>query len=106
MVFENLGEEKAKELFEEFKANGINDDDAFSEVYSIDCNMDDDDERKYEELKKELFMRGDDTIVGFLGYSDDITGLSKDAIENLMDETYAQMPDDVLVDFYEKYNII
>lgn len=64
-----------------------------------------DDERKYEELKRELFMWGNDRIEEFLGYSEDVAGLSKDEIENLMDETYAQMPDDVLMEFYEKYNI-
>lgn len=42
-VFENLGEEKAKELFDKFKAEGMSDDDAFSEVYSIECNMDEED---------------------------------------------------------------
>ena len=65
----------------------------------------DNDERKYEELKRELFMWGNDYIEEFLGYSDDVDGLSKDAIEKLMDETYAQMPDDVLEEFFEKYNI-
>ena len=39
-VFENLGEEKAKELYDEFIANGMSEDEAFSEVYSIECNMD------------------------------------------------------------------
>lgn len=58
---------------------------------------------KYEQLKRELFMLGNSYIEEFLGFSDDITGLSKDAIEKLMDETYAQMPDDVLEEFYEKY---
>lgn len=41
-VFENLGEEKAKELFDKFKAEGMSDDDAFSEVYSIECSLDED----------------------------------------------------------------
>ena len=58
---------------------------------------------KYEQLKRELFMLGNSYIEEFLGFSFDITGLSKDAIEKLMDETYAQMPDDVLEEFYEKY---
>ena len=40
MAFENLGEDKAKELFEDFKAKGMSDDDAWTEVYSIECNMD------------------------------------------------------------------
>ena len=40
MVFENLGEEKAKELYEKFIAEGMSKDDAFNEVYSIECNID------------------------------------------------------------------
>lgn len=39
-VFENLGEAKAKELYDKFIAEGMSDDDAFGEVYSIECNMD------------------------------------------------------------------
>jgi len=41
-VFENLSEEKAKELYDKFIAQGMSEDDAFSEVYSIECNMDED----------------------------------------------------------------
>lgn len=62
-------------------------------------------ERRYAELKKYLFSYGNDYIEEFLGYSDDVTGKSRKEIEELMDETYAQMPDDVLNEFYEKYNI-
>ena len=65
----------------------------------------DNDERKYNELKRELFIWGDDYIEEFLGYSDDVDRLSKDEIENLMDETYAEMPDDVLEEFFLKFNI-
>ena len=39
-IFENLGEEKAKELFESFKAKGMSDDDAYNELYSIECSLD------------------------------------------------------------------
>lgn len=39
-VFENLGEEKAMELYNEFLAKGMSEDEAFGEVYSIECNMD------------------------------------------------------------------
>lgn len=42
MVFENLGEEKAMELYNEFIAKGMSEDEAFGEVYSIECNMDED----------------------------------------------------------------
>ncbi len=67
----------------------------------------DNDERKYEELKRELFMWGNDYIEEFLGYPADLVlaDYSKDEIENLMDETYAQMTDDVLEEFFEKFNI-
>lgn len=40
MVFENLGEERAAELYDRFLADGMSEDDAFNEVYSIECNMD------------------------------------------------------------------
>ena len=39
-VFENIGEEKAKELYDKFIAQGMSKDEAFGEVYSIECNMD------------------------------------------------------------------
>lgn len=41
-VFRNLGEEKAKELYNGFIAKGMSRDEAFNEVYSIECNIDDD----------------------------------------------------------------
>lgn len=41
-VFKNLGEEKAMELYNKFIAQGMNEDDAFTEVYSIECNIDND----------------------------------------------------------------
>lgn len=43
MVFKNLGEEKAKELFDKFIAEGMSKDDAFNEIYSIECSMDEED---------------------------------------------------------------
>lgn len=39
-VFENLGEEKAKEMIDKLIAEGYTKDDAFTEVYAIECNMD------------------------------------------------------------------
>lgn len=41
-VWKNLGEEKATELYNEYRANGYSEDDAFTEVYSIECNLDED----------------------------------------------------------------
>ena len=42
-VFKNLGEEKAKEIYDSFIAKGLSEDDAFTETYSIECNMDEED---------------------------------------------------------------
>lgn len=39
-VFENLSEEKAKEMIDKLIAEGYSEDDAFTEVYAIECNMD------------------------------------------------------------------
>lgn len=39
-IFENLGEEKAKEMIDELVAKGYSEDEAFTEIYSIECNMD------------------------------------------------------------------
>jgi len=46
MVFEHLSEEKAKSLYNDYIKKGFSEDDAFNEVYSIDCNMDNDDNEK------------------------------------------------------------
>lgn len=39
-VFKNLGEDKAEEMFNELVASGHTKDEAFTEIYSIECNMD------------------------------------------------------------------
>ena len=43
MVFEHLSEEQAEKLYKEFIAQGFDKDTVFNEVYSIDCNMDEED---------------------------------------------------------------
>lgn len=55
-----------------------------------------------EELKKALFMEGTKAIsevcdTELSGYED------KDTLDNLLDEAFMQMPDDVFEDFYAKY---
>ena len=56
----------------------------------------------FEKLKRELFIHGQDAIEEFLGY--ELSGLEeKDAIENAMDNVYAQMPDDEFDKFVEEY---
>lgn len=39
-VFENLGEDKAYKLYRQFKKQGKTSDEAFTEVYAIECNID------------------------------------------------------------------
>ena len=40
MIFENLGDEKAMEMINKLITEGYSYDDAFMEVYSIECKMD------------------------------------------------------------------
>ena len=42
MVFESIGEYEAKARYNKLIAEGMNKDDAFTEVYSQECNEDDD----------------------------------------------------------------
>lgn len=39
-VFKNLGEDKAEKMVNELIASGYPQDEAFTEIYSIECNMD------------------------------------------------------------------
>lgn len=41
MVFKNLGEAKAKKLYDELIKQGMSEDDAFTEVYAVECGLDD-----------------------------------------------------------------
>lgn len=43
-VFQHLTDEEVMEKYNEFIAQGMDEDDAFNEVYSIDCNMDEEQE--------------------------------------------------------------
>ena len=40
MVFEHLTEDEVERLYEDFLLHGMSEDDAFNEVYSMDCRMD------------------------------------------------------------------
>lgn len=60
---------------------------------------------RYEKLKEMLFGWGNDYIEEFLGYSVDIGGMNRSEIEELMDETYDQMPEEILQEFYEKFEV-
>lgn len=65
-------------------------------------------DKRFERLKSELFMDGAEAIEDFLGFPLSENGfynLSKDAIDRLMNEVYEQMPDDILDEYYKKYNI-
>lgn len=46
-VFENITDEKAKTMYDNLIEQGYSDDEAFTEVYSVECNMDDE---KYGEI--------------------------------------------------------
>lgn len=59
---------------------------------------------RFEKLKKELFMEGDEALVDFLGFEFD-QNWEKDTIENAIDEVYEQMPEEELEKFYKKFNI-
>lgn len=40
-VFENLGEDKAKQMYDNLIAQGMSEDEAWTEVYSAECLLDD-----------------------------------------------------------------
>lgn len=40
MVFEHLTEDEVERLYGDFLLHGMSEDDAFNEVYSMDCRMD------------------------------------------------------------------
>ena len=58
---------------------------------------------RFERLKSALFNWGLDYIEEFLGYEAD--GFDKDALDSMLDEAYAQMPEDILNEFYRKFKI-
>lgn len=41
-TFENLTDEQVEEIFEELLAEGYTEDQAFTEIYSKDCSLDND----------------------------------------------------------------
>lgn len=57
-------------------------------------------DEKWEILKKELFMRGIEALDDFIG---DEAPDDKDVVDNMLDQVAAQMPDEELFGFYEKY---
>lgn len=61
-------------------------------------------DKRFEELKTELFCWGSDYIEEFLGFEIN-PGWEKDTIDNAMDDAYAQMSEEELELFYEKFNI-
>ena len=61
-------------------------------------------DKRFEELKKELFNWGHDYIEEFLGFEID-SDLEKDTVDNLMDEAHENMTEEELEEFYEKFCI-
>ena len=61
-------------------------------------------DKRFEELKSELFMWGQDHIEEFLGYEIN-SDWDKDTIDNALDKAYIQMPEEELEVFYQQYLI-
>ena len=61
-------------------------------------------DKRFEELKSELFNCGTDYIEGFLGFEID-SDWEEDTIDNAMNAVYEQMPEEELEVFYQKFNI-
>jgi len=59
----------------------------------------------FDELKSKLFLAGNDAIEDFLNDSIESND-DKDTIAHRLDIAYAQMPEDVLNQYYEKYHIV
>lgn len=59
-------------------------------------------EEMYEELKHELFMNGVEAIDDLLGYEHNVEE-DNDVTESRMDEVLEQMPNDIFLEFYNKY---
>ena len=63
-------------------------------------------DKRFEDLKKAIFNMGHtDYIEEFLGYEINAADYSKDELDNLMDEAYQQIPEEILNEFYAKYCI-
>lgn len=66
----------------------------------------DDEYARFENLKSALFDAGTDAIEDFLGIdlsAPRYDGMGKDAIDNLMDQIYEEMPQEELEEFYARY---
>lgn len=50
MIFENLTEEEVKEYYEKLKSQGVSEDDIFDEIYSLECNKDEEDNEEEMDL--------------------------------------------------------
>lgn len=60
-------------------------------------------DERFERMKSALFNWGLDYIEEVLGY--EVDGWDKDALDSVLDEAYAQMPEEILTEFYQKFNI-
>lgn len=62
-------------------------------------------DEKFEKLKEILFSKGNECIEEFLGYAENIEGMSREEIEELMNDNYSQMPEEILEEFYQRFDI-
>jgi len=61
-------------------------------------------DRMFEELKTQLFLKGTDAIENFLGYSIPVDE-DKDVIENRLNDVYQQMPEETFAGYCTEYGI-
>lgn len=57
--------------------------------------------QNFEEFKKVLFMHGHEAVEDFLGFETEEE--DKDALDDLLDQVYEQMPEDIYHAFVQKY---
>ena len=74
-------------------------------LFENHLNNNDVEQVRFAKLKSELLAWGESYIQEFVGGSVDISGLDFYELNKLMDEAYAQMPEEELEKFYKKFMI-
>ena len=62
-------------------------------------------DERYEKLKEAILSWGDAYVEEFIGYTDDVKGMSREEKFELMDDAYSQMPDEKLDEFFQKFKV-
>lgn len=74
-------------------------------LFENHLNNNDVEQIRFAKLKSELLAWGEDSVQEFVGHSVDISKLDFYELNKLMDEAYAQMPEEELEKFYKKFMI-